>query len=82
MPKQHADQYLKEAERAKERILQVPGNTTNYSDKHMVKHDEPGDLVHSVIVDEEYSAIASHVDDSLRCHIMQGEYVDFVRLIP
>ena len=81
-PKQRADQYLKEAERAKERILQVPGNTTNYSDKHMVKHDEPGDLVHSVIVDEEYSAIASHVDDSLKHHIMQGEYVDFVRLIP
>ena len=79
-PRERAEQLIKEAEWAKERLLNVAGRKDNTP--VMVKHDETGDLVHSVIVDEEYSAIASHVDESLKRQVMRGEYVDLVRLLP
>ena len=41
-----------------------------------------GDLLHSVIVDEEFTLIGSHLDDITRHRIASGEYVDFVKLIP
>ena len=43
---------------------------------------EGRNLLHSVIVDDEYSAIASHIDDNIRNRIILGEYIDFIRLIP
>ena len=40
------------------------------------------DLVHSVMVDENYMLVAAHLEESLQGGIIKGEYVDFSRLIP
>ena len=79
-PKEHATEMIRNAEKARERLLQVPGKPPLHL-QNMGDVDE-GNLLHSVIVDEEYSAIASHVEESLRYRIMTGEYIDFVRLLP
>ena len=77
-PQEWATEAIKQAEKTKAALLKIPG-------KDRVRNDncrDAGDLVHSVIVDEEYSAIASHIDESLRRHIVLGEYIDFVQLLP
>ena len=63
--------------------MQIPGTNLHSSmndGKLFGVHD--GNLLHSVLVDEEYTAIASHVDNHMRRKIIEGEYVDLVRLIP
>ena len=40
------------------------------------------DMIHSVLVDEEHSAVGGHLDDNIIAKIRQGEYVDFVKLLP
>ena len=88
-PKEKAEQRVKDAEKAKACLLQVQGKDDLESNKNgndlskKSRGEGPrGNLVHSVLVDEEYSAIASHLDDVMRKNIMLGEYVDFVRLLP
>ena len=34
------------------------------------------------MVDEEFLAVAAHVDDSLKAKIIKCEYVDFAKLLP
>ena len=91
---QQAAEIVKQAERAKARILEVPGRNVNSANlpqaqvitRKIVNSKEKGgqlsDLLHSVLVDEEYSAVAAHVDDITRRRIYNNEYVDFARLIP
>ena len=84
-PKERADEQIKQAEMAKERLLQIPGmdivnNDLNLDGKVTGVHN--GNLLHSVLVDEEYIAIASHIDEDIRRKIIKEEYIDFVRLIP
>ena len=76
-PKEKAEQRICNAEKAKARLLEVKGNQIEN-----LESDSLGHLIHSVLVDEEYSAIASHLDENMRRSIMTGEYVDFVRLLP
>ena len=59
---------LREAEAAKGRIYDVPGK------------DAPNLL--TTIIDDDYIVIGSHIDDSLRQRIGNGEYVDFAKLLP
>ena len=82
-PQVRASQMVRDAEKAKERLLKIPGEN-NALNSESFKHDNcnEGNLLHSVIVDEEYTAIASHVDNALRRRIILGEYVDLVRLLP
>ena len=40
------------------------------------------ELFHSVMIDEDYLIVRTHVDDTTRRKIIQGEYVDFSKLIP
>ena len=39
-------------------------------------------FVHSMFVDEDYSMMGGHVDNATRSKIINGEYVDFARLLP
>ena len=39
-------------------------------------------LFYSVVVDEDYAVIGAHLEDNLRQKIVQGEFVDFSKLIP
>ena len=39
-------------------------------------------MVHSMLVDNKYMVIGTHVDDSLYEKITRGQYVDFGKLIP
>ena len=80
-PKQRADETIMSAEKAKEKLLKIPGKKI----ESFINQEREGrkvNLLHSVIVDEEYTAIASHVDDSLRRKIILGAYIDLVRLLP
>ena len=60
---------VRDAERNKARVLDVPG--TDHSE-----------LVHSVLIDETYIVVGSHVDDTIKSKIANREYVDFSKLIP
>ena len=70
-PEEKAEKLIKEAEAAKARIYSTPG-----------KCEEINKQFHSVIVDEDYLLVASHVDSAMYNKIILGGYVDFARLIP
>ena len=38
--------------------------------------------MHSVVVDEEFSMVASHVGEAIKKKIVDSDYVDFVKLLP
>ena len=40
------------------------------------------EFVHSVMVDETFAMVASHIDESLVAKIENGEYIDFAKLLP
>ena len=90
-----AAQIIRNAERAKARMMDVPGKNNNSFNPLNVQYGEctnevneinlinnNGDMIHSVMVDEQYSAVASHVKENLRRKIMLSEYIDFSRLLP
>ena len=70
-PQEKAAEMIRRAEKAKARIMEVSGNQ-NLS----------CDMLHSVLIDEKYSAVALHVDEVTRDRIWQNKYVDFSRLLP
>ena len=70
-PEEKADKMFREAEAAKARLFATPG-----------KDNELNKQFHSVLVDEYYLLVASHVDNATLNKIIAGEYVDFARLIP
>ena len=57
--------------------MEVPGRHLD-----ILNCDGKGDLVHSVFVDEEYSAITLHIDKAFKKKIILGEYVDLAKLLP
>ena len=74
---------LRKAEEVKDRMFQVPG-------KDIILHNLPhsqqifneSELFHSVLVDESYALVESHVDEVTRKKIISLEYVDLAKLIP
>ena len=87
-PEERSRQLVRQAEKSKARLLEVPGMHNSdiidsmegqFKDKLGVKL---GDMLHSVMVDETYSSIAAHVEEGLKRRIVSHEYVDFARLIP
>ena len=74
-------ELLRKAENSKANMLQVPGRESLDSNYDNVIFSS-SDLFHSVVVDEDYSAIGKHIDEGLRKRIQEGEFVDFARLIP
>ena len=87
IPTSEQDQLVRDAERSKARILEVPGkfhevdhNPDNFKNDFLNRMS--GEFAHSMLVDEEFSMVASHVDEATRRKIANTEYVDFVRLLP
>ena len=83
-PEQRADKMVKEAEAIKARILDTPGrnNFIDNMNTSMGEIDLRNNFVHSVMVDESFLLVASHLDQNTYDKIVNGEYVDFSRLIP
>ena len=83
-----ACEMIHRAEENKARILEVPGNNEKlrYSSgvfEDLANEKQSGsDFLHSVLVDDQYAIVASHVDDNTRRKIIEGMYVDFAKLIP
>ena len=63
-----AEQMLRDAEAAKARIYEVPGTFNKQN--------------HDFVMDESYLLVGNNVQDSVRSKIINGEYVDFVKLLP
>ena len=70
---------VRQAEQAKARIYEVPGKSDTSS---LLGGKSVNEMIHSMIVDETYSIMVSHIDDTLRRKIVNDEFVDFVRLLP
>ena len=75
-PRRVAAEMISAAEQRKANAVEIPGKDNGFMGEY------GGELVHSVMVDEEYSAIASHIDEVMHKKTMLGDYVDFVKLIP
>ena len=72
-PEERARQIVQEAERAKAKIYSTKGNDM---------FNLGGQLVNSAIVDENYMVVGNHIDEGTVKKIVNGEYVDFGKLIP
>ena len=72
-PQQVANDLIHEAELSKAKVYKTPGK------KNLVPITEMND--HSAMVDENFLLVASHVDDATKAKIVNGEYIDFAKLI-
>ena len=61
-----SEQMIRDTEKSRARIMDAPGN----------------ELIHSSMIDEGYIVVGSHVDDTVKSKIANGEYIDFSKLIP
>ena len=84
-----ADDIIRQAESSKAKMFDVPGmpfmqaaNVTPPEQDSQNNTMPSGGMLHSVMVDESYSMVASHVDPLIRARILEGEYVDFAKLLP
>ena len=80
-PKEKAKQLLQQAEDAKARMYQIPGNVDTLSNSSESVVDNL-DILLSMLVDEKYDLVDNHIDDATRCKIRRGDFVDLARLIP
>ena len=74
------NEMIRSAERSQARIFDVAGNTekgVSASFEGLLQHE----LFHSVVVDEDYLVVGTHVDETTKHKIISGEYIDFARLI-
>ena len=89
-PEQKADQLIKDAKLKKARIHQTRGKNSVIDIDHMVREtngdfqcefDLSRNFVHSAMVDESYHIVGSHVDEMTQEKIINGEYMDFSKLV-
>ena len=75
------ERILQQAEAVKVKISDVAGRCQ--FNEHERRHSsiENGNLVHSMFVDEDYTMLGGNVDKSTYSKIVNGEYVDFARLL-
>ena len=66
---------VREVERSRARIFDVQGKEDNYNGFTSSQH-------YFTSPDEDYLMVGNHIEDSLRKKIVEGEYVDFARLLP
>ena len=71
--KQQGSQLVREAECAKAQIYKVPGERRESFGKS---------VAYALLLDDNYEAVASHLDRALIKSIKAGEYVDFGKLLP
>ena len=90
-------EMIRKTEEAKAEMLEVPGRNNEFAhneeralalyEGERAEHcgsdreSNHSELLHSVIVDEDFSVIGSQVDDITKRKIWDGGYVDFARLI-
>ena len=72
---QHAEDLIREAEKSKARMHEVPGKLPQFINKDHA-------FIHSALVDQNYLTVASHISKSLKEKIQGFEYVDFSKLLP
>ena len=85
-----AMQAIRDAETSKARIYDVAGNDcvhdiqdkSRQGESHREWDELKSKFAHSLLVDESYLMVASHVDQGMRQRIERGEFVDFARLLP
>ena len=75
---QRAENMIREAEMAKIQLLEMPGRKNNLMGTDFKCKQ---DFVHTVMVDESFMLVATHIDDNLKGKIKNGNYVDFARLL-
>ena len=68
------DQMIREAENVKTKMFATPG-------KEQCKN-RGGNLIHSVIADDDYLILGAHLDEHLTEKIIRGEYIDLAKLLP
>ena len=77
-------QLLQQAEMSKAKIFQAPGENlqldTSPNGHFSCKLSK--ELAHSVMVDEKYLMIGTHLDDTTNLKIIKGDYVEFEKLLP
>ena len=78
-PEERAEQLIHEAERAKAKIFSPKGNRKFSVD---VEQNISQDLQAIVLIDQDYQVVGAHVDESLKQKIIEGQYIDFGKLIP
>ena len=69
-PEKIVDGIVKDMELSEARVYDVPGNHSN------------SDFIHSMMVHQNYFSVALHVDCATKTKIIEGQYVDFAKLIP
>ena len=72
---QHAEELIREAEKAKARMHEVPGKLPQFINKDHA-------FIHSALVDQNYLTVAAHVSKVTKAKIHNFEYVDFSKLLP
>ena len=80
------EQLIWEAEASQARMVDVPGRAIvpmNYFDNAAAvgAQGDNDEFVHSVLVDQNYFMVTAHMDNATRRKIINGEYVDFARLL-
>ena len=75
---QRTEQIVRDAERSKARIFDVPGNR----EIHKETADFSKSVIYSLLLDDNYQAVRSHLDIQTVKKIQEGEYVDFAKLLP
>ena len=80
-----AEQLIRDAERNRARVHEVPGNYVN--NYEIVNNDQAigqqsTSTVAAVKLDEDYLLVGSFLDENLRQRIGNGEYIDFAKLMP
>ena len=86
-PEDRAREIIKQAEVAKGRIYQTPGelnfNPVDNTEFGKANYDFNicKNYVHSAMVDEHYQTVGSHVDEAIKMKIVNGQYVDFAKLV-
>ena len=70
-----ANKLIRDAEAAKGKIFGSTG-------KKFFNTENARNMIHSVLVDKEYTSVGSHVDEAIMVKIRKGEYVDFAKLLP
>ena len=92
--RERADYVVRQAEEAKAKLLEVPGNDFNFQNRNdrlppitaegaaANSHGNASLGLRHYEMDESYLVVGNYVEESLRLRIINGEYVDFARLLP
>ena len=88
-PESRSNKIIRDAEGGKAKMYELPGEFRNFLafEQQPQFNEDLGldfkkEFVHSSMVDESYQLVGSHLDQNMQDRIIQGEYVDFSRLIP